>query len=121
MSTSVYLASKVHVFFLRFIQDESRETAKEYYEGSFTTEEKRTIATFSSFPFIRAYLLIACFLEGSQGETLYAANKSDKGLRNAPDAFFKVEKKLYELALNLVIAAHGDWGLKAPLPPVEKK
>ena len=84
--------------------------AKTLYEEICPIEVRRFIANDTSMPCIRAYILIAGMIEGSEGEVNYAKSKIEKAKKRSLAYEVKVEEVLLEKALKLVYEAHPKWG-----------
>ena len=84
------------------------EKAKEYFVA-LPLEVKKHIASLSSAPAVRAYVLANGLVEESFGETEAALNKTHDAFKKLPKEKKAVEKKLLADAMNKVMTAHPDW------------
>lgn len=84
------------------------EKAKEYFVA-LPLEVKKHIASLSSAPAVRAYVLANGLVEESFGETEAALNKTHDAFKKLPKEKKAVEKKLLADAMNKVMVAHPDW------------
>ncbi|MCR5348608.1 MAG: hypothetical protein K6E59_03255 [Bacilli bacterium] len=100
------------------LEEDDREKGNKYYE-ELTDDEKKYIANMGSLSALRAYLLIAAFIEGSDSETNYAIDKAEKAIKNCDPSFKEAEKSLLQLDVDLVRAAHPNW--EVYLLPWEEK
>lgn len=85
------------------------EKAKEQYEEICPIEIRRFIANDFSMPSIRAYILIAGMIEGSESEVEFAKSKIEKAKKKALASEIKAEEKLLEKALDYVYKNHPKW------------
>ena len=85
------------------------EEAKELYDKICPTEVRRFIANDISMASIRAYVMIAGMIEGSESEVIFAKSKVDKAKKRALASEIAAEEKLLEKALNYVYEAHPKW------------
>ena len=85
------------------------EEAKVLYEEICPIEVRRFIANDMSMPCIRAYILIAGMIEGSEGEVNFAKAKIEKAKKRSLAYEVKAEEVLLEKALKLVYESHPKW------------
>lgn len=85
------------------------EDAKVLYEELCPAEIRRFIANDTSMPSIRAYVMIAGMIEGSESEVAYAKSKVEKAKKRALESEIVAEEKLLEKALDFVYKAHPKW------------
>lgn len=83
--------------------------AKETYDKIASTETRRFIANDISMESIRAYVLIAGMIEGSQGEVKYALSKVEKAKKRALPSQIEIEEKLMKKAIDFVYNEHPNW------------
>ena len=86
------------------------EEAKELYDSICPTEVRRFIANDISMQSIRAYVMIAGMIEGSESEVEFAKSKVDKAKKRALASEIKAEEKLLDKAIKHVYEAHPKWG-----------
>ena len=101
------------------LEKEDKEKGKKYYE-ELEEEYKKYIASITSLVALRAYLLIACFIESSETEANYAIDKAEKAIKNCEPSYKEAEKSLLQLDVDLVRAARLSWETYS-LPWEEKK
>jgi len=99
------VAQKLYIVLL----NKNAEEAKELYDKICPTEIRRFIANDNSMPSIRAYVMIAGMIEGSESEVLFAKSKVEKAKKRALASEIKAEEKLLEKALDHVYKAHPKW------------
>lgn len=99
------IAQKLYIVILT----KSVEEAKELYDKMCTDEIRRFIANDVSMPSIRAYILIAGMIEGSEGEVKYARSKIEKAKKKAYASQIATEEKLLEKAIEYVYKNHPKW------------
>ena len=85
------------------------EEAKKLYDEICPIEIRRFMANDISMPSIRAYILIAGMIEGSESEVQFAKSKVEKAKKRALASQIKAEEKLLEKALNYVYENHPKW------------
>ena len=85
------------------------EDAKKLYDEIAPTEVRRFIANDFSMPAIRAYVMIAGMIEGSESEVAFARSKVEKAKRRALASEIKAEEKLLGKAVDFVYEAHPKW------------
>jgi len=99
------IAQKLYIALLTKEVDE----AKELYEKICPTEIRRFIANDVSMPSIRAYVMIAGMIEGSESEVAFARSKVEKAKKRALKSEIAAEEKLLEKAIEHVYKAHPKW------------
>ena len=85
------------------------EEAKKLYDEIAPTEVRRFIANDISMPSIRAYVMIAGMIEGSESEVAFARSKVEKAKKKALASEIAAEEKLLEKAIDFVYKAHPKW------------
>ena len=85
------------------------EEAKKLYDEICPIEIRRFMANDISMPSIRAYVLIAGMIEGSESEVQFALSKVEKAKKRALASQKNAEEKLLEKALNYVYENHPNW------------
>jgi len=85
------------------------EEAKQLYDEIAPTEIRRFIANDFSMPSIRAYVMIAGMIEGSESEVQFARQKVEKAKRRSLPSEVKSEEKLLEKAVDFVYKSHPKW------------
>ena len=85
------------------------EEAKKLYDEICPIEIRRFISNDISMPSIRAYIMIAGMIEGSESEVAYAKSKVEKAKKRALASEIKAEEKLLEKALDYVYTNHPKW------------
>lgn len=85
------------------------EEAKKLYDEIAPTEVRRFIANDISMPSIRAYVLIAGMIEGSESEVQFAISKVEKAKKRALASEIVAEEKLLGKAIDFVYNAHPKW------------
>ena len=99
------IAQKVYIGVLT----KELEDAKKLYDEICPVEIRRFISNDVSMPSIRAYVLIAGMIEGSQSEVEFGKTKVEKAKKKALESEVKTEEKLLEKALNYVYEKHPKW------------
>ncbi len=84
------------------------EEAKEEYI-SLKLEEKKFIASLSTGPAVRAYILISGLVEESEGETKLAMDKAEIAIKNSGEDKRFAEEYLMKEALKVIMSKHKDW------------
>lgn len=84
------------------------EEAKEEYIA-LPLEEKKFIASLSTAPSVRAYLLISGLIDDSINETKTAMDNANSAIKASGEDKRIVEERLMKLALQKVIKVHSDW------------
>ena len=103
--TNRLIAQKLYVEILT----KPLEEAKKTYDEITTSEVRRFIANDVSMEAIRAYILIAGMIEGSQGEVTYAQSRIKKAKKRALPSQIEVEEKLTKQAVDYVYKNHPKW------------
>lgn len=85
--------------------------AEEFYNKEVDDNVRRFISNDLSMESLRAYVLIAGLLDKSIAEVQYANSRKQKALKRALASRAEIESKLYDDAINRVMAAHKDWDL----------
>lgn len=99
------IAQKLYIVILT----KDLEEAKKLYDEICPTEIRRFIANDMSMPSIRAYVMIAGMIEGSQSEVTFALSKVEKAKKRALASEIAAEEKLLEKAVDFVYKAHPKW------------
>ena len=92
------------------LEKDDKTKGKELYE-SLDDTQKRYIASIADLTALRAYFLIASFIEGSEGEANFAIDKAEKNIKNCDSNFKEAEKSLLQLDVDLSRAAHPSWDI----------
>lgn len=111
LTPKVYIRARAQKIYINLVT-KSLEDAKEFYEKEVDVQERREISNDISMPSIRTYILMAGLLDKSRSETILALNKVLKAYKKTPKKRQRIEMKLYNEALNLVIEAHPTWELE---------
>lgn len=111
LTPKVYIRARAQKIYINLVT-KSLEDAKEFYEKEVDVQERREISNDISMPSIRTYILMAGLLDKSRSETVLALNKVLKAYKKTPKKRQKIEMKLYNEALNMVIEAHPTWELE---------
>lgn len=85
------------------------EEVRKYYDEQINDNLRRFISNDMSMESLRAYVLIAGILDESQGEVEFANSKKARALKRALPSRAKIEKGLYEDALNKIYSIHPEW------------
>ncbi len=101
------------------LEAENKEKGKKLYE-ELSDEEKKYIANLPSLTALRAYLLIASFIEGSESECNYAIDKAEKSIKSCEPNIKEAEKSLLQFDVDLTRTAHPGWDVYR-LPWEEKE
>ena len=99
------IAQKLYIALLT----KSIEDAKALYDSICPTEVRRFIANDVSMPSIRAYVMIAGMIEGSESEVEFARSKVEKAKKRALASEIVAEEKLLEKAIDFVYKTHPKW------------
>ena len=99
------IAQKLYIVILTKEIDE----AKKLYDEICPTEIRRFIANDASMPSIRAYVMIAGMIEGSESEVMFARLKVEKAKKKALASEIVAEEKLLGKAVDFVYNAHPKW------------
>ena len=111
LTPKVYIRARAQKIYINLIT-KSLEDAKEFYEKEVDVQERREISNDISMPSIRTYILMAGLLDKSRSETILALNKVLKAYKKTPKKRQRIEMKLYNEALNMVIEAHPTWEIE---------
>ena len=85
------------------------EEVKKLYDEICPVEVRRFIANDNSMQSIRAYILIAGMIEGSESEVAFAKSKVEKAKKRTLASQVKTEEKLLQKALDYVYENHPKW------------
>ena len=99
------LAQKLYIVILT----KSTEEAKALYDELCPSEVRRFIANDNSMASIRAYVMIAGMIEGSESEVAFALSKVEKAKKRALASEIVAEQKLLEKAVDFVYKSHPKW------------
>lgn len=99
------MAQKVYI---QIMEDEIEE-AKKFYNEQVKDDIRRFIANDDSMESLRAYALIAAFLEDSESEVEYTKSRLAKILKKTLPSRAEIEQKLYKEALDKIAKTHKDW------------
>ena len=83
--------------------------ASKYVEENIDLEVRRIIMEESSFPSIRAYILISGLYDDSKSECKIALEKVSKAYKNTAKNRRNIESKLFNKCLDVVLAKHPKW------------
>ena len=114
INNRTYIRAKSQKIYIHLMNNDP-EVAKEFYEKEVPMQERREISEDVSMASIRAYVLMSGLLDDSQSETMLALNKVLKAYKRTSESRQKYELKLYNEALNKVIAKHPKWELEGYL------
>ena len=107
VSSKTYLNAVAQKMALHLYLNPLEEAKEEYI--SLKLEEKKFIASLSTGPAVRAYILISGLVEESEGETKLAMDKAEIAIKNSGEDKRSAEEYLMREALKTVIAKHKDW------------
>lgn len=110
-SNKVILDVKAQKLFV-LIMSKSLEEANEYYEKEISLLERREMANQNSMACVRGYALMAGLFDKSRSECHLVLKKTYKAYKRTPDVRKKLEIKLFNQALNKLIAVHPNWELE---------
>lgn len=99
------IAQKVYIL----IMEDKIEEAKKFYNNQVKDNIRRFIANDDSMESLRAYALIAGFLEESESEVEYTKTRLNTILKHTLPSRAEIEQKLYKEALEKISKAHKDW------------
>ena len=91
------------------IRNSSVEDAKKIYDEICPIQIRRFIVNDNNLSTIRAYILIAGMLEGSESEVEFAKSKILKAKKRTPVSVIKTEEKLINKVLETVYESHPKW------------
>ena len=110
ISNKTLLEAQADKIFLVFINNDL-ETANEFVSKTLSLHERKKISEEYELSCIRAYLLVSGLIDRSHSETIRTLDKVYKAYKKTPENRRKLESKLFNKALNLVIEKHPDWNL----------
>ena len=87
----------------------NHEDAGKYVEENIDMEVRRIIMEDSSFPSIRAYILISGLYDDSKSECKIALAKVSKAYKSTPKERRGIESRLFNKCLDVVLAKHPKW------------
>ena len=111
ISNHTYIRAKAQKIYIHLMNNDP-EVAQEFYDKEVPMQERREIGEDTSMASIRAYILMSGLLDDSQSETMLALNRVLKAYKRTSESRQKYELKLYNEALNKVIAKHPKWELE---------
>ena len=101
------------------LEANNREKGKKMY-AEISDDTKKAIASISSMPALRAYLLIAAFIESSESEANYAVDKAEKLIKACEPNYKEAEKSLLQYDVDMTRKEHPSWDVYK-LPWEEEK
>ena len=114
ISNRTYIRAKAQKIYIHLMNNDLEE-AQAFYDKEVPMNERRELSEDVSMASIRAYVLMSGLLDDSQSETMLALNKVLKAYKRTSESRQKYELKLYNEALNKVIAKHPKWELEGYL------
>ena len=90
------------------LEAEDRTKGKKFYE-ELDDQAKKYIADVTNLVALRAYLLIATFIEDSESEANYAIDKAEKAIKACNPDYKDVEKSLLQMDVDLAREVHPSW------------
>ena len=102
---------KAHKIFL-VIVNQDIEKAREYCEANLSVHERKSLSEENELTYLRAYVLVAGLIDRSKSECTRILDKVYKSYRKTPESKRALESKLFNVALQLVVDKHPDWGLE---------
>ena len=114
VSQRTYIRAKAQKIYIHLMNNEL-DVAKEFYDKEVPLQERREISEDVSMASIRAYILMSGLMDDSQSETMLVLNKVLKAYKRTSESRQAFELKLYNEALNKVIAKHPKWELEGYL------
>lgn len=90
------------------LEAEDRSKGKKFYE-ELDDNAKKYIADITNLVALRAYLLIATFIEDSESEANYAIDKAEKAIKACNPDYKDVEKSLLQMDVDLAREVHPSW------------
>jgi hypothetical protein len=91
----------------------NKEEGMAFYQNEVNSRQKKFLSGDLSMASLRAYLLVAGFIEDSQSECIYVLERKNSAIkRSVEPGRREVETHLFELALTKVKEAHPDWTFK---------
>ena len=90
------------------LEAEDRTKGKKFYE-ELDDQAKKYIADVTNLVALRAYLLIATFIEDSESEANYAIDKAEKAIKACNPDYKDVEKSLLQMDVDLTREVHPSW------------
>ncbi len=109
----VSLSTKYQALALKLtvlLEHEDKSKGKALYE-ELDDAQKKYIADITNLTALRAYFLIATFIEGSESEGNYAIDKAEKNIKSCDPNYKEAEKSLLQLDVDLARAAHPGWDI----------
>lgn len=96
------------LYLATLLEAKDRTKGKKFYE-ELDDETKRYISGIPTMACLRAYMLIASFVELSDSETNYAIDKAEKRIKTCEPNHKEAEKSLLQYDVDLVREAHPSW------------
>lgn len=90
------------------LEAEDHTKGKKFYE-ELDDNAKKYIADVTNLVALRAYLLIATFIEDSESEANYAIDKAEKAIKACNPDYKDVEKSLLQMDVDLAREVHPSW------------
>lgn len=111
--------TKAHKIFL-VILNKSFEEAEQYLNEHLSLRERKELSSESELVYMRAYILVAGLFDRSRSECVRVLDKVYKAYKRTPENRRKLESKLFNKALNIIIEKHPEWELNDYLISVEE-
>ena len=111
--------TKAHKIFL-VILNRSFEEAEQYLNEHLSLRERKELSGESELVYMRAYILVAGLFDRSRSECVRVLDKVYKAYKRTPENRRKLESKLFNKALNIIIEKHPEWELNDYLISVEE-
>ena len=111
LSQKVYLRTKALKIFAQ-VMYKPLEEVEDYYNKDIPLDERKALSNDISMASVRAYLLMSGLFDKSEFETLRALDNVIKAYKRTNKNRQPTEMKLYNMALDKVIAAHPKWELE---------
>lgn len=114
INKNTYLRARAQKIYIN-IMTKTGEELLAFYENEVPLTERRMISEDVSMDCIRAYVLMSGLLDKSRSECTLALKKLYRAYKGVPEQRKDLERRLFNEALNKVIAAHPTWELDAYL------
>ncbi len=92
------------------LERDDKSKGKALYE-ELDDAQKKYIASIADLTALRAYFLIASFIEGSENEGNYAIDKVERNIKSCDPNYKEAEKSLLQLDVDLAREAHPSWDI----------
>ena len=115
-------ATKLQAKFLKLtalLEGKDKKGAQAIYE-ELSDEDKHILSGIPNLVCLRAYFLIASFLEPDNAEANYALDKAEKQVKACPEEYREAEKSLLQFDVDFCKKEHPSWKLD-PLPWEEEE